>query len=355
MRTSRGSDDYRAGFERGYLQGVRDCAVEGVEAVVGDARLANVMKTPRHVMENPETGVATHAGRWNGEECFVVCGGPSLRDFDFEQLRGRKVICVNRVPMQVLLPQHPDYLICSDMHLWTKYEQWPDFKERLGSTTLVSQPTAFFEYKIPQGLWFFPRPDPMDLVGEPNSLMMHTTVACVAITLAWRLGATKVYLLGLDGYVDEDRSYFWDETIGDPVEHRGTQLMCPKMDRWSEDMVKLSHWFESHNAGIQVLNCSPKSRIEGWPRIVPPFPHKQKELSDGDVRTVQRADQLDAGDDLHQQRDQSEPAARAGGEVPAMSGHGDLQGSGDGAVERPEGDGAGGPPRASGSAGAGAI
>ena len=35
-------------------------------------------------------------GSWSGRRCFIVGGGPSLKGFDFERLRGERVIAINK-------------------------------------------------------------------------------------------------------------------------------------------------------------------------------------------------------------------------------------------------------------------
>ena len=35
-------------------------------------------------------------GSWAGRRCFIIGGGPSLKGFDFERLRGERVIAINK-------------------------------------------------------------------------------------------------------------------------------------------------------------------------------------------------------------------------------------------------------------------
>lgn len=35
-------------------------------------------------------------GAWRGQRCFLIGGGPSLKGFDFERLRGERVIAINK-------------------------------------------------------------------------------------------------------------------------------------------------------------------------------------------------------------------------------------------------------------------
>lgn len=235
--------------------------------MLGDVRAARAMATPTHVMMDPEWSISTEAGKWRGKECFVVGGGPSLELFDFSLLRGHRVICLNRIPMKALLPEPPDYLFVSDMHLWTQYEKWPEFKHRLGSTTLVSQPSAFFEYDIPRGLWYLPDDDPTHMLMDANKLYMFSTVAAPAIAFAWRLGVKRCHLLGIDGYCTKTSSYFWEEKIKDQVtELNNGTYRAEKMVRWNEDLGRLAQWLKDRNADMEVVNVSRRTTIEAFPR-----------------------------------------------------------------------------------------
>lgn len=263
---------YEAGYSRGYLQAVRDVALNGGEKVIGNERLWRLMSTPAHRMREEERSISTVQGKWQGADCFVVCGGSSLQDFDFKLLRAHKVIMVNRVPLHIKECPPPDFLVVNDLSVWQHYEGHPLADEESDGkpthkTILVSQPSAFFEYKIKKGLWYYPSDDVDKLSVEPNTLYMHTTVATVAISLAWLLGAKRVFLLGLDGYVTHDRSYFWDEKRKHETLLTTNQniLIDKKMLRWEVDMKKLADYFEQYSK-IEVLNLSAQSQITVWPR-----------------------------------------------------------------------------------------
>lgn len=55
-------------------------------------------------------------GEWRNETCFIIGGGPSLRGFDFERLRGKgRVIACNRVFLDV---PFADMMIAMDIDLY---------------------------------------------------------------------------------------------------------------------------------------------------------------------------------------------------------------------------------------------
>jgi len=51
----------------------------------------------RHEAEAQALNLGIQDGEWAGEPCFIIGGGPSLKGFDFESLRGKgRVIAINR-------------------------------------------------------------------------------------------------------------------------------------------------------------------------------------------------------------------------------------------------------------------
>lgn len=143
---------------------------------------------------------ALPAGIWKGRRCFIVGGGPSLRGFDFSQLKGEIVITCNRgfesVPWSVVN-------LCQDARVWGWYEN-----------KVLSQEAseAFNSYR---GLktWLnvqaFPYPEDIcvidichqsdfsfkDYVG---GLPPYGNTGLNALCLAACLGADPIYLLGFD-------------------------------------------------------------------------------------------------------------------------------------------------------------
>ena len=43
-------------------------------------------------------------GSWKGQRCFIIGGGPSLKGFDFKQLKGEKIIAINKAFVDAPFP-----------------------------------------------------------------------------------------------------------------------------------------------------------------------------------------------------------------------------------------------------------
>lgn len=149
-------------------------------------------------------------GMWRGERVFVVGGGPSLRGFDWERLRGERCIAVNRayedLPRAVLLS------MC--LGFWKEHGGYVA-KERARQVRAFSSPHVSVHVRV--GDEKLPAFGPSHIVpccadlSRPNPHLeacwgtsLSTGLGCggnsgfAAVNLADVLGAKTIYLLGFD-------------------------------------------------------------------------------------------------------------------------------------------------------------
>ena len=148
-------------------------------------------------------------GCWQGRPCFVVGGGPSLRGFDFDRLKGSLTIGVNRA-FEFFTPT---ILLAID----ARFYRWV-YEGKYGEEALLK----IVAYKgIKAGIRISDRHVPG--VREIRSLGVSGPVVPIeqgiyhgnnsgysAVALALALGAGPVYLLGLDFRYDGERTHFHD-------------------------------------------------------------------------------------------------------------------------------------------------
>lgn len=182
---------------------------------------------------------------WQGRRCFIVGGGPSLKDFDFTQLNGELVIGVNRAFEK--LPWSA--ITCSmDGQFWRNYA-----KDLLmhGSNTVilaVDPATSPVEMLVARsaGRWGLSPSITHGLCHGCNSGYM-------ALNLALCLGADPIYLLGFDMH----------QTNGADWWHNGYP--------WPGTPRKYSRFISHFNkiAGDikpgRVINCNESSRLRCFP------------------------------------------------------------------------------------------
>jgi hypothetical protein len=105
--------------------------------------------------------------------------------------------------------------------------------------------------------------------------------------LAWKLGASRIWLLGIDGYkwqlADKTEVYYYDGTPKPPerrkvvkreeVDER-TKIVQDRHDFWRKQMTELQGYFNKNSnpypgpfPGQGVYNLNPISTIDAWQRV----------------------------------------------------------------------------------------
>lgn len=197
---------------------------------------------------------------WFGDRCFIVGGGPSLTGFDFERLRGAgRVIAINRSYLEV---PFADVCFFMDGANNTFYglaksnrlapdslEKWREFKGYKVYLNLVGRRLDDV-YSVRS----------LGRTGISNSIrkgLFHgNNSGCGALGLAVALGASPVYLLGIDGKMESGRSHY----------HNGYPT------RRMSDRTLQSFVIEFHKMGkllrrtrFRVINLNPRSAVRCFP------------------------------------------------------------------------------------------
>ena len=213
-----------------------------------------------------------------GVDAFVIGAGPSLHGFDFEQLRGRFTICLNHAVEYI--PWGPHVHIFSDEALWKHWVR----SIREPHTVVVCQDGAIARLEENRCKWrsqiakFVRRNNPSHVKLGDEGLFVGSTVACGAIHLCWKMGARRVFLLGVDGfrrqeiyYADGSKHHKGDREI----KRRGDdgQLLEERHLRWQNNMRDLRRHLDAVKAfqgkwpESGVYNLSPDSCIGTWEKL----------------------------------------------------------------------------------------
>ena len=203
------------------------------------------------------------SGSWSGRRCFIVGGGPSLKDFDWDLLRGEISIGINRA-FEFF---DPTLLFSMDNRFWMWIERglfgdkvMNRFREyRYGLKVWVDVVSAAYSEDIITvpckgsgvGIW-------SESLEEGVGTGANSGYA--ALNLAYLLGANPIYLLGFD-------------MQGDPK----TGLQRHFHDGYP-NMQKLNVYYRFNNefkkiaapalrnANREVINLNPKSDMTCFPR-----------------------------------------------------------------------------------------
>jgi len=205
---------------------------------------------------------------WKGKPCIVVGGGPSLQDFDWELLRGWRVIGVNRVYERF----DPTIIFSMD----TRFLRWiiehkygAEAKEKFAKSKAYKVWLCTYNCKLPSDVlivrvWenysrgFRAFPDTMRKgIGHGNNSGYG------ALNLAVCLGANPIYLLGFDMKYEHgdpeggSRVTHWHE--GHPQPHR------------PDTVLKFIQYFSlvavrAKELGIEIINLCPDSALPYFPK-----------------------------------------------------------------------------------------
>jgi hypothetical protein len=185
---------------------------------------------------------------WPGETVFIVCGGPSLMGFDFERLRGRRVIAINRSIHSV---PFADLLFFGDRRFWHDNRFLIKFER---SRVVTNSPTV----NDPEIRQMLKQKPPPALVDDRTVLPMDYTSLMPAMQLAVHRGARRIVLLGADCRPGKNGRHHHHEEYTYPV----------KPDIYDLQRNSLMHCVRPlAKRGIDVINTSEKSALPWWPKV----------------------------------------------------------------------------------------
>jgi hypothetical protein len=185
---------------------------------------------------------------FKGETVFIIGGGPSLNEFNWDLLKDKKVIAINRA-----------YQFCKTAQVvyWTdgRFYQWnKDELDALTSKKYTIQPSAnqidvnVLKRGIRHGLETI-----------PTTLAHGDNGGYAAINLAYHLGAKEIVLLGYDMGNINGESHFHD---GYPVSITTDETY---QNRFMAGFPSLFEELKKKN--IKIWNASKISKLVGISRI----------------------------------------------------------------------------------------
>ena len=208
---------------------------------------------------------------WKGKPCIVVGGGPSLEDFDWELLRGWRVIGVNRVYERF----DPTIIFSMDTRFlrWIMEEKYGDeAKKKFMASKAYKVWLCTYNCKLAPEIYivkvwknysqgFRAFPDTMlNGIGHGNNSGYG------ALNLAVCLGADPIYLLGYDmsyrkikddGPFDAVTRTHWHE--GHPQPHSPNTV-----ERFVQYFQLPA--VKAKEKGFEIINLNPKSALPYFPK-----------------------------------------------------------------------------------------
>ena len=221
-------------------------------------------------------------GSHEGEDIVVVGTGTSLANIDWTKFNSKVCIALNDAVLVEGFKPH--FHIFCDTGIYTRYWNHPmDPRTKVISQQRPRQ--MFLEHKEckfgDQTYEFVHSSQAKKCKTDDNELFVGRTVATGAIMLAWKLGARRVFLCGVDAYKKQgpEGGVYYHDGRGKGIEQRKQHVepdglvMQDRHDFWVKQMVELRGWFDKHGVyqdpwpGSNVYNCSEHSKVEAWEKV----------------------------------------------------------------------------------------
>jgi hypothetical protein len=250
---------------------------------------------------------------FSGEDAFVAGTGPSLMGFDWGRLAGLRTVALNDAVL--VRGFFPTIHIFADANIWDRYREGVDYSRTiLVCKNCVRKDLIEWEpFAHRDRVWQFDQTSsPEDMREDDDLLYVSNTVATAAICLAWKLGARRIFLLGVDGYKvqrADGRAYYYHDGSGKPTDEAkrtrqvfGDLVVQDRHQKWASQMGELAKFFRKRKLyqerfpGSGVFNLSPKSLV-GWEKVDldAAVPRREEEVRDGEARVPAAVPVVGAG------------------------------------------------------------
>ena len=187
--------------------------------------------------------------KFEGETIYIIGGGSSLKNFNFDQLKGLKTIAINKA---VFFHQEADVLYWTDSRFYTWYKNDID---NFNGLKFALKPGSQYTTDIKvlrKGIQYGLEKDPHVLAHGNNS-------GYAAINLAYHLGANRIILLGFDMHNNGKDTHFHD---GYPTRPAGDHIY---RDKFLPGFKELERSLRVE--GVTVFNASTHSQLNAFPKI----------------------------------------------------------------------------------------
>lgn len=189
---------------------------------------------------------------FDGESVFIVASGPSLIGFDFDRLRGKNVIAINRE--YEFLPE-ASVLWWSDKQFWLRHGSGI---ARHAARYKATHSLQFGPGELPSWVHVYRSTGLQNFDPSPGNIRHGNNSTYCCMHLAAHLGAKRIVLLGVDMRFG---------TNGQTHHHGGHGVVLLE-ETMREVMIPyfadLKPWLDALQ--ISVLNASIDSALAIWPR-----------------------------------------------------------------------------------------
>lgn len=254
--------------------------MQKVAAKIGFGRLP--VKSP----EDYHLKLSVLRNHYRGERCFVLGNGPSLNKCDLSLLEREYSFAVNGIFYKTQeMGYRPNFYMVEDNHVVADnlkeinaYNCSHKFFPANYKNLIKADESTIF---LPADLGFYREHHPFYCVPRfskdvSNAIFTGQSVTIMQLQLAYHLGFTEVYLIGMDFSYDLPKSTIVDgvnyTSQEDDVNHfhpsyfgKGKKWHDPKLDRVLMCYEKCKTEFEAD--GRKIYNATVGGKLELFPRV----------------------------------------------------------------------------------------
>ena len=224
----------------------------------------------------------------SGETCWIIGAGTSLLGFykyeNRDAIHNDVVIAVNSAifAMPWGLPHtnkeityevdsNPDrrYWISNDA-LCRRWSWW-DYVKKSKCIKIVRDSWSAYEKELKGFLYFWPRPTSEDVINPDDEGLSYCSSVPTSIDLAIYMGCKKIYLLGVDQYMSQDRSHWWQFLEGNNIPRRIDFVMALQSQQKEAFVYNnmaypaLKQYADKYE--VSICNCNPQSQVNTFSKI----------------------------------------------------------------------------------------
>lgn len=196
---------------------------------------------------------------WKGEPCYIIGGGPSLTDFDWERLRNKNVLGCN-VAFYMGVDLVP-YTIFGDTKFLKQHRVGLERYAKEGGVVITNSSRL---RNPPPPDWLKVIPKQLHGLGT-DCLGWNGNTGASAINLALLFGADPIYLLGYDMQLSEDGKGNYHNAYSHVPTAKPYERFSKGMDSVARDLKKKFPGRQVVNLedGTSALEVFPKESCEG--------------------------------------------------------------------------------------------
>jgi hypothetical protein len=219
-----------------------------VKKVVSPAQINPKTGKPRHTPYHTPKTFKKVKPIWKGETVYLIGGGPSLKGFEWNRLKDKKTIAINKA---VKFWPNADVMYWTDGRVWTWLEE--DIKNYKGLKFTIAP------RRYPDDVHLLRRGKKYGIETSPDCIAHSNNSGGAAINLAIHLGAKRIVLLGYDMGNDGRVSHFHD---GYPSNATGENI-------YKNQFMPAFEAIKEHLKGkdIQIYNACPTSKLNTFKKI----------------------------------------------------------------------------------------